>query len=65
MLSRDYNVGEGPEVVVQEVAAENSIQLPEDFRARQFSPEEDIVHFDLVVVMDKFTAADVLREVNA
>ena len=46
-----------------EIAAENDITLPEDFKARHFSPDEDIVQFDLVMVMDKFTAADVLREV--
>ncbi|KAK9909328.1 hypothetical protein WJX75_000581 [Coccomyxa subellipsoidea] len=62
--TRDYNLGEGPEAVVSEVAAENDVTLPEDFKARTFSPEEDIVQFDLVVVMDKFTAADVLREVS-
>lgn len=50
--------------MVSEVAAENDVTLPEDFKARTFSPEEDIVQFDLVVVMDKFTAADVLREVT-
>jgi hypothetical protein len=33
-------------------------------RARQFDPEQDIVRADLVLVMDKFTAADVLREVK-
>ncbi|EIE24509.1 hypothetical protein COCSUDRAFT_61938 [Coccomyxa subellipsoidea C-169] len=60
----DYNLGEGPEAVVSEVAAWNDVTLPEDFKARHFSPEEDIVQFDLVVVMDKFTAADVLREVS-
>lgn len=48
---------------MSEVAAWNDVTLPEDFKARHFSPEEDIVQFDLVVVMDKFTAADVLREV--
>ena len=38
------------------------ISLP-DVRARQFVPEKDIVVFDMVVVMDKYTAADVLKEV--
>lgn len=51
--------------MVREIAAENDITLPEDFKARHFSPDEDIVQFDLVMVMDKFTAADVLREVNS
>ena len=39
------------------------ISLP-DVRARQFVPEKDIVVFDLVMVMDKYTAADVLKEVR-
>lgn len=41
------------------------IELPADFQARQINPERDIVEFDIVLVMDKFTAADVLREVCA
>jgi hypothetical protein len=32
--------------------------------AQQFCPAEDIVAADIVLVMDKYTAADVLREVN-
>ena len=40
------------------------IELPADFQARQINPERDIVEFDVVLVMDKFTAADVLREVH-
>jgi len=39
-------------------------RLPEGAVARQFDHERDIVAFDLVLVMDKFTAADVLREVS-
>jgi hypothetical protein len=30
-----------------------------------FNPLEDIVAADMVLVMDKYTAADVLREVRA
>ena len=47
-----------------EVAQEEALALPLDFRARQLVPETDIVAFDIVLVMDKFTAADVLREVK-
>ena len=61
---RDYNVGEGPEAFVLEVAREEALALPQDFQARQLVPETDIVAFDIVLVMDKFTAADVLREVR-
>lgn len=32
--------------------------------ARQFHHEADIVAFDLVLVMDKYCAADVLREIS-
>lgn len=63
-LCRDYNVGEGPEGFVQQVAQEEGLQLPAGFQARQLKPETDIVAFDMVLVMDKFTAADVLREVG-
>ena len=47
-----------------EVAREEGLPLPPDFQARQLKPETDIVAFDIVLVMDKFTAADVLREVR-
>lgn len=62
---REYNLGEGPEPFVQEVAQEEGLALPADFQARQMKPETDIVAFDMVLVMDKFTAADVLREVSS
>ena len=46
-------------------AAENlSIYIPEDFEERGFGYEKDIVLFDLVLVMDKYTAADVPRQVS-
>ena len=61
---RDYNVGEGPEAFVLQVAREEGLTLPHHFKARQLVPETDIVAFDIVLVMDKFTAADVLREVR-
>lgn len=62
--TRDYNVGEGPDEKVIEVAEDLSIFLSEDFKARVFDYEKDIILFDLVLVMDKFTASDVLREIS-
>lgn len=62
--TRDYNVGDGADVSVQAAAQQMGLQLPETFQARQINPEKDIVCFDIVLVMDKFTAADVLREVS-
>ena len=47
-----------------EVAREEGLVLPPGFQARQLVPETDIVAFDVVLVMDKFTAADVLREAS-
>ena len=64
LCCREYNVGEGPEPFVQEVAQEEGLALPAHFQARQMVPETDSVAFDMVLVMDKFTAADVLREVS-
>ena len=63
-LRRDYNVGEPPEPAVLAAAAEEALVIPPDTEARQFAPETDIVRADLVLVMDKYTAADVLREVG-
>lgn len=37
---------------------------PAGFAAAHFQPAADIVSADLVLVFDKFTAADVLREVS-
>ncbi|KAK9816561.1 hypothetical protein WJX72_002020 [[Myrmecia] bisecta] len=62
--TRDYNLGDGPEPAVVRVAQEQGIRLPDGFAARQMDHEADIVQFDLVLVMDKYTAADVLREVS-
>ena len=56
-------MGEPPEPAVLAVAAEAALAIPPDTEARQFAPETDIVRADLVLVMDKYTAADVLREV--
>ena len=39
-------------------------RLPEGAAARRMDFEADIVEYELVLVMDKFTAADVLREVS-
>lgn len=61
---RDYNVGDPPEPAVLAAAAEAALVIPPDTEARQFAPETDIVRADLVLVMDKYTAADVLREVG-
>lgn len=61
--TRDYVVGQGIEPVVSEVATELGIALPLDFQSRKCKHEEDIVKFDLILVMDKFTASDFLKEV--
>lgn len=63
--SRDYSTGEGPEAVALAVAQRLGIKLPQGRTARVFQPAVDIVRFDLVLVMDKFTAADVMREVSS
>lgn len=63
--TREYNVGDAPDIAAQAAAQQMGIELPGDFQARQINPERDIVQFDIVLVMDKFTAADVLREVHA
>ncbi len=62
--TRDYNIGEGPEASVLAAAHELGLVLPEGITARLFDHERDIVAYDLVLVMDKFTAADVMREVR-
>ena len=63
--TRDYNIGEGPDVSVQAAAQSMGLELRNDFKAQHINYEEDIVNFDVILVMDKYTAADVLREVRA
>lgn len=62
--SKDFNIGDPPDKALLAVAAELDLRLPEGQVARQFDHETDIVSFDLVLVMDKYCAADVLREVS-
>ncbi len=60
---RDYNIGDPPDPAVVKAAIEIGLALPEGKVAELFDPSRDIGVYDLVLVMDKFTAADVLREV--
>ncbi|KAI7843239.1 hypothetical protein COHA_003073 [Chlorella ohadii] len=62
--TQSYCVGEEAHPAAAAVAAELGLQLPEGYAAQQFKEARDIVEFDVVLVVDKFTAADVLREVS-
>ena len=46
------------------VAEELQLKLPEGAGAAVFQPSSDIVNNDVVIIMDKFIAADVLKEVS-
>jgi hypothetical protein len=68
--SRDYCIGQQPHPAAAAVA-EAALGTPLAGTAAgaaggavQFNPAADIVASDLVLVMDKYTAADVLREVR-
>lgn len=60
---RDYNIGDPPDPAVVRAAGEIGLSLPEGKVAELFDPSRDIGVYDMVLVMDKFTASDVLREV--
>ncbi|XP_024370148.1 uncharacterized protein [Physcomitrium patens] len=62
--SRDYNVGESPDPRAVSVAEEFGLKLPAGATSCVFDCQADIVLFDLLVVMDKFNASDVLKEVT-
>jgi hypothetical protein len=76
--SRDYCIGQQPHHAAAAVAeaalgtplagtaaaAAGSAAAAAAGGAVQFNPAADIVASDLVLVMDKYTAADVLREVR-
>ena len=57
-------MGEAPEASVLQELQRRQLDAPPSFAARRMDPAQDIVQFDLLLVMDKFTAADVLREVS-
>ncbi len=61
---RDYNVGDRPDPAVLRAAGEIGLSLAENKVAELFDPARDIGMYDMVLVMDKFTASDVLREVS-
>eukprot|EP00887_Chlorella_sp_A99_P003002 scaffold9.g3002.t1 len=63
--TRDYCSGEPPHPAAAAAAAALGLELPADeVGAQQFDEASDIAANELVVVMDKYTAADVLREVS-
>jgi protein-tyrosine-phosphatase len=62
--SRDFNVGQGPEPAAAAAAASLGLALRPSYWARQFRDSVDVVRADLIVAMDKYTAADVLREIS-
>ncbi|KXZ53329.1 hypothetical protein GPECTOR_7g1223 [Gonium pectorale] len=63
--TRPYNLGEGPEPAAVAAAEALGLELPPGHCARLFEPARDIVAFDLLLTMDKFTAGDVMREVSS
>ncbi|KAG2484271.1 hypothetical protein HYH03_016915 [Edaphochlamys debaryana] len=63
--TRPYNLGEGPESAVPEALEALGLDPPGHHSARLFEPAADIVAYDLLLVMDKYTASDVMREVSS
>lgn len=61
---RDYNVGERPSPRVLQLAVQSGVLVDEGKRAELMLAAEDVVIYDVMVVMDKFNAADVLKEVS-
>lgn len=62
--TRDYTVGEAAHPATSAAAQALGIELPANFAARKFDYTNDTVHFDMILVMDKFTAGDVMREIS-
>ena len=60
--TRDYNVGEGPDAATMAVGTSLGLNFLAYHVARSTNFEVDINLFDLMLPVDKFTAADVLRE---
>eukprot|EP00899_Mesostigma_viride_P002119 jgi/Mesvir1/11908/Mv00249-RA.3 len=62
--TKNYNEGEEPDYRTLQVAADMGVALGPDAVSTPFDHVKDIVFFDLILVMDKFNAADVLKEVS-
>jgi hypothetical protein len=62
--SRDYCINEPPEASAHLAAECLGWVLPQDIKSRCFLPSLDLATQDLILVMDKFIAADVLREAS-
>lgn len=61
--TRDYNLDEGPEASALIVAKEFGLTLREG-TALVFDHTKEIVQFDMLLAVDKFTLADAMREVS-
>ena len=62
--SRDYNEGGPAEPAAISAAECLGWTIPADYTVDCFLPANDLVRYDLLLVVDKFTAADVLREAS-
>lgn len=60
----NYCIGQTAAPRAKAVAAEYGLEIPEDYTVVQFREDSDSVFADLILVFDKFTAQDVLREVT-
>ncbi|GIL73462.1 hypothetical protein Vretimale_17671 [Volvox reticuliferus] len=63
--TRPYNLDEGPEPAATAAVEALGLEAPVEHTARLFDPAHDIVSYDLLLVMDKYTAGDVMREVSS
>lgn len=61
---RDYNVGDSADNAALKAAQALGWNIPSEYSVSCFHPAGDLVRQDLILVMDKFTAADVLREAS-
>lgn len=61
--TRDYNVGEPPDSRTIEVAEDLGLQI-RNHTATIFECRRDVIEYDLMLVMDKFTASDAMKEIT-
>ncbi|KAJ7541447.1 hypothetical protein O6H91_10G059900 [Diphasiastrum complanatum] len=60
----NYNIGEPPDYRAVQVAEEYGLKLREGTVARVVDSANDIVDYDLLLVMDRFNASDLMKEVT-
>jgi protein-tyrosine-phosphatase len=62
--TQDYVLDQPPHPTTFSAASSLSLPLPQEYKVQLFQPEIHADQYDIILTMDEFTLADVLREVS-